>query len=162
MPWLRNLPKHVVRLEFVLIRSNSPLDHPAMANRPTYIYKIISHTSPLPDPLPDELPLSDLDAADGFMHFSTAKQVPRTLKRFFSTDPRVTIVRIDYSKVEREVKWEDSKGTGPGEVGGDDIFPHIYGRSMKATDVESSVIWERNEDWDVALESETGKSWLVY
>ena len=79
---------------------------------PKYIYKLISYTSPLPDPIPDELPLSELDANDGFMHFSTAAQVPRTLKRFFATDPSVTVVRIDYSKVESDVKWEDSKGSG--------------------------------------------------
>jgi uncharacterized protein (DUF952 family) len=50
-------------------------------------------------------------------------------------------VRIDYAKVEEEIRWEDSKGTGglvflvqllslraitaPGEIGGEGIFPHI-------------------------------------
>jgi hypothetical protein len=80
--------------------------------KPTYIYKLISFSSPIPEPVPKTLPLSELDAASGFMHFSTAAQVPRTLKRFFAEDPRVTIVRIDYAKVEEEIRWEDSKGTG--------------------------------------------------
>ncbi|KAJ7068147.1 hypothetical protein C8F01DRAFT_1117012 [Mycena amicta] len=131
-----------------------------MPDRPTYIYKLISHTSPLPDPLPEELPLSDLDAADGFMHFSTAKQVARTLKRFFAADPRVTIVRIEYSKVEAEIRWESSKDSAPGEIGDDNVFPHIYGRALRASDIESVVVWERTDDWDAALEE--GKGWLVY
>jgi hypothetical protein len=81
-------------------------------SKPTYIYKLVSFSSPIPDPIPETLPLSELDTASGFMHFSTALQVPRTLKRFFAEDPRVTILRIDYSKVEKEIKWEDSKGQG--------------------------------------------------
>nr|GAT54016.1 uracil phosphoribosyltransferase [Mycena chlorophos] len=123
--------------------------------RPTYIYKLIASSSPIPQPLPEDhvFPLSELDATDGFMHFSTAVQVPRTLKRFFATDASITIVRINYNKVEQEIRWENPKGTAPGEVGGDGVFPHIHGRAMKASDVESFVIWERGDDWDAALES---------
>jgi len=129
--------------------------------KPTYIYKLVSFTSPVPEPIPKTLPLSELDTASGFMHFSTAAQVPRTLKRFFAEDPSVTILRIDYSKVEEEIRWEDSKGTGPGEMGGEGIFPHIYGRPLGSEDIESMTIWQRNEgNWDEALEK--AESWLVY
>ena len=40
---------------------------------PKYIYKILP--SPPQDPLPQEFPLSQLDANDGFVHLSTATQV---------------------------------------------------------------------------------------
>jgi uncharacterized protein (DUF952 family) len=79
-------------------------------SKPTYIYKLVS--PPLPDPLPETLPLSELDSTSGFMHFSTAHQVPRTLKRFFAEEPRVYVLRIDYSVVEKDIKWEEPKGQG--------------------------------------------------
>ncbi|KAJ7276270.1 hypothetical protein B0H12DRAFT_1227437 [Mycena haematopus] len=123
--------------------------------KPTYIYKLISFTSPI-DPIPETLPLSELDAASGFMHFSTALQVARTLKRFFAQDPRVTILRIDYSRVEEEIRWE-----APGEVGGEGIFPHIYNRPLASTDIESMSVLENNKgDWDEALKKV--ELWLVY
>jgi len=129
--------------------------------KPTYVYKLISFSSPVPDPIPETFPLSELDAASGFMHFSTALQVPRTLKRFFAEDPQVTIIRIDYSKVEKEIKWEDSKGQAPGEMGGEGIFPHIYNRPLRSADVESLAVWHRNDgNWDEALAK--AESWLVY
>lgn len=40
---------------------------------PTYVYKILD--APPAEPLPSELPVSNLDAKDGFVHLSTAAQV---------------------------------------------------------------------------------------
>lgn len=79
---------------------------------PTYIYKIVPCTIPIPDPLPEALPVSELDTSSGFIHMSTAHQVPGTLKRFFQDHERVYILRIKYQDVEHLVKWEDSKGAG--------------------------------------------------
>lgn len=79
---------------------------------PTYIYKIVHSSTPPPDPLPAELPVSDLDKSSNFIHLSTALQVPGTLKRFFADEERVFILRIDYKNVESKIKWEDSKGNG--------------------------------------------------
>ncbi|KAJ7507680.1 hypothetical protein B0H11DRAFT_2218515 [Mycena galericulata] len=130
-------------------------------SKPTYIYKLVSFSSPMPDPLPEKLPLSDLDVASGFIHMSTALQVPRTLKRFFAEDPRVYILRVKYSTVEEDIKWEDSKGEVPGEVGGEGMFAHTYHRGLGVTDIESVAIWNRNDgDWDEALKE--AESWLVY
>ncbi|KAJ7499049.1 hypothetical protein FB451DRAFT_1204077 [Mycena latifolia] len=126
-------------------------------SKPTYIYKLVSFS---PDPLPETLPLSELDLASGFMHLSTALQVPRTLKRFFAEEPRVNILRIEYSVVERDIKWEDSKGEVPGEIGGEGMFPHIYNRGLGRGEIESVVVWERNGNWDEALKN--AESWLVY
>ncbi|KAK7061607.1 uracil phosphoribosyltransferase [Favolaschia claudopus] len=129
-------------------------------SKPTYIYKLVSFTDPVPEPIPAVLPLSELDVASGFMHLSTAKQVARTLNRFFVDDPQVTILRIDYSKLESEIRWEDSKGTAPGEVGGEGIFPHRYGR-LGSADIESKLVVYKGEgSWDEALKKV--ESWLVY
>jgi len=76
---------------------------------PTYIYKIVPSSAPPSSPLPDALPVSDLDKADGFIHLSTAAQLPTTLGRFFQKDEHVYILRIIYKQVEKDIKWEDSK-----------------------------------------------------
>ena len=78
---------------------------------PTYIYKIVpSSAGPIPDPLPDRLPVSELDQKDGFIHLSTAKQTARTLNRFFPGEQKVYLLRIDYSSVKDLIKWEDPQG----------------------------------------------------
>lgn len=79
---------------------------------PTYIYKIVPASAVLPSPLPDALPVSELDSSDGFIHLSTAVQVPGTLKRFFSDEESVYILRIIYTNVEKDIKWENDKGKG--------------------------------------------------
>lgn len=81
-------------------------------SEPTYIYKLVSFPPNLKESLPEKLPLSELDKKDKFIHLSTALQVPGTLKRFFAEDSKVNILRIKYSAVEEDVKWEDSKGKG--------------------------------------------------
>lgn len=79
---------------------------------PTYIYKIVPASDSLLDPIPDVLPVSDLDKTDGFIHLSTALQIPGTLKRFFGDHEQVYILRIAYKDVENDIRWENSKGTG--------------------------------------------------
>lgn len=61
---------------------------------------------------------SDLDRRDGFIHCSTAEQVPDTVARYFpGTD--VLLLTVDPTQVDGEVKWEETpRGT----------FPHLYGR----------------------------------
>ena len=74
---------------------------------PTFVYKIIPSSSPLPAILPDILPPSDLDQKDGFIHLSTASQILGTLKLVFKDDTKVYVLKIEYSKVEKDVKWEE-------------------------------------------------------
>jgi uncharacterized protein (DUF952 family) len=62
---------------------------------------------------------------DGFIHLSTALQVAGTLKRFFSDEYFVYLLRIIYANVEKDIKWEDSSGA-PGGVGEENMFPHLY------------------------------------
>jgi uncharacterized protein (DUF952 family) len=132
---------------------------------PTYIYKILPSSPPPPplDSFPLALPLSALDARDGFIHLSTSSQLLGTLNNFFSTSPYVYILRIPYSRVSKFIKWEDSAGKGPDEVGGcwdvegkKGFFPHIHGNAgpgegeqglkLGKEEVESVGFWSRGEE----------------
>jgi uncharacterized protein (DUF952 family) len=129
---------------------------------PTYIYKLIPSSAPPPDPLPDRLPVSDLDQTSGFIHLSTSLQIPNTLKLFFKDDPRVYVLRIPYDVVEESIKWEDPKGEVGGPRGGEGVFPHLYNGFKLGTDeVESVQSLEKGSDgWDSALKA--AEAWLTY
>ena len=60
---------------------------------PAYIYKILP--SAPPSPLPPVLPLSALDAQDGFIHLSTASQTPLTASLFFTAARTLWLLKID-------------------------------------------------------------------
>ncbi|KAJ6599195.1 hypothetical protein DFH09DRAFT_1130393 [Mycena vulgaris] len=131
-------------------------------SEPTYIYKLVPSSSPVPDPVPEILPLSELDSLSGFIHLSTALQIPGTLKYFFSEIPEVYVLRIKYATVEKDIKWEDPKAEVCGPRGGEGFFPHLYnGGRLGSAEVDSVAIWHQSGgNWDEALKK--GESWLVY
>jgi uncharacterized protein (DUF952 family) len=94
-----------------------------------FIYKILP--SPPQEPLPAEFPLSDLDRNDGFVHLSTATQVPQTGDLFFKDATNLWIVKLDLANFEKDVKWENG-------------FPHLYS-NFGAAGVESVQGFERKE-----------------
>ena len=63
---------------------------------PPHIYKLITSSAPLPNPLLAHLPLSALDESSGFIHLSTAAQVASTHCHFFASDPKLYVLRIPY------------------------------------------------------------------
>ena len=129
--------------------------------KPTYIYKLIPSTAAPPDPLPEKLPVSDLDTRSGFVHLSTSVQVPNTLKYFFGDEPRVYVLRVSYDRVEKDIKWEDPKAEACGPRGGEGMFPHLYnGLKLGKDEVESVAVWENEGGWDVALTK--AENWLIY
>lgn len=82
---------------------------------PFYLYKLVPSTSPVREPLPERLPVSELDQESGFIHLSTALQVPNTLKYFFKDEPLVYVLRIESERVMADIRWEspDAKVCGP-------------------------------------------------
>ncbi|KAI5114589.1 hypothetical protein M0805_007854, partial [Coniferiporia weirii] len=98
----------------------------------------------------------------GFVHLSTAPQVPGTLKFFFADDPRVYVLRLKYDELEANIRWEDPKAEVCGPRGGEGMFPHLYnGLKLGKDEIESVEVWEKGEDgWDEALKK--AESWLVY
>ncbi|QDS72157.1 hypothetical protein FKW77_004472 [Venturia effusa] len=105
---------------------------------PIYIWKILDSD---PNPLPEGLPLSDLDRSDGFIHLSTADQVPGTCDRFFSAAQTLYLLRIPLERVESRIKWEDNSHGS---------FPHLYdadlGNALGSKEVKEVVKCERGAD----------------
>ena len=59
------------------------------------------------------------DARDGFIHFSTATQVPETLRRHYFGQRALFLVEVDGDALGSELRWERSRN--------DELFPHLYG-----------------------------------
>jgi uncharacterized protein (DUF952 family) len=63
---------------------------------------------------------AEVDAADGFIHLSTARQVRETAARHFSGQYDLLLIGVDADCLGRELRWEASRGG--------QLFPHLYGR----------------------------------
>ncbi|KAI9899998.1 hypothetical protein N3K66_004260 [Trichothecium roseum] len=117
---------------------------------PAYFYKIVPAAPS--EPLPAEYPLSELDAADGFIHFSTAAQVPNTCNLFFNNVSTLWVLKLDAAKLTQSssssssIKWENG-------------FPHLYGGNFGAAEILSSQKFERGQEqkWSDTM---VGSSWL--
>ncbi|KAH6609627.1 hypothetical protein Trco_002973 [Trichoderma cornu-damae] len=111
---------------------------------PKYVYKILPSVPE--DPLPQQFPLSELDANDGFVHLSTASQVPNTADLFFANASTLWLIKLELAKLADPLKWESG-------------FPHLYG-NFGAVDVQSLEKFERKEGqkWSESMESAT---WLA-
>ena len=90
---------------------------------PLYLYKLIPSSTPVLEPIPDRLPVSGIDQESGFIHLSTAFQVPNTLKFFFKDEPMVYVLRIRFTRIEQDVRWEDPEGRVCGPRPNEGLFP---------------------------------------
>jgi len=73
---------------------------------------------------------SAADAADGFIHFSTAGQVKATAEKWFRGRAKLVLAAIDAHKLGSALRFEPARG---GE-----LFPHLYGPLPM-----SAVLWSR-------------------
>ncbi|KAI1335415.1 hypothetical protein F5Y15DRAFT_419903 [Xylariaceae sp. FL0016] len=106
---------------------------------PNYVYKIVP-TAP-PTPLPSEYPLSELDQKDGFVHLSTATQIPTTASLFFASSTSLHVLKIAFApKFHEKTNWDV-----PG-------CPHLYG-NFGVEDVADVQEFTRKEDegWEEAM-----------
>ena len=62
---------------------------------------------------------SSQDAADGFIHFSTAEQIRESARKHRAGQANLVLVTVDAGKLGTALKWETSRGGG--------LFPHLYG-----------------------------------
>jgi uncharacterized protein (DUF952 family) len=143
------------------------------------IYKIVPGSPPVPitpsGHLPPDysLPVSDLDKRSGFLHMSTAKQIPNTLHYFFASSAAfrdvVFLLRVPLRQLEERnlIRWEspDAKLCGPRN--GEGMFPHIYDDQkfkLTANEVESVrqvVSHEGCDGWEAALLKLRDENWLI-
>jgi uncharacterized protein (DUF952 family) len=59
------------------------------------------------------------DQADGFLHLSTAAQLPETLRRYYAGKDDLILVAVDAAALGAALKWEYSQSRG-------EDFPHLY------------------------------------
>lgn len=59
-----------------------------------------------------------VDLADGYIHFSTRKQVAETAQKYFADERDVFVTEIVIDALPEPLKWE------PARKG--DLFPHLY------------------------------------
>jgi len=61
---------------------------------------------------------SELDLADGFIHFSSAAQAAETARRYFSGQDDLVLIAVEAGMLGAALRWEPSRGG--------DLFPHLY------------------------------------
>jgi uncharacterized protein (DUF952 family) len=83
-----------------------------------------------------------VDIADGYIHLSTALQVPATVEKHFGGRTDLIIAAIDLKALAEKIRWEMSRG--------DALFPHLYGR-LEAANVIAAIPLFRRPDGSVAL-----------
>jgi uncharacterized protein (DUF952 family) len=59
------------------------------------------------------------DVRDGFIHFSTARQVPETLAKHYAGQAGLKLIAVEAARLGAALKYEPSRGG--------DLFPHLYG-----------------------------------
>lgn len=101
-----------------------------MPDTPELIYKIASSTSFAPARLEGRYAGMPIDAADGYMHFSTAAQLGETLRLHFKGQANLVLLAVRADALGDGLVWEPSRGG--------QLFPHLYGGSLDL----SHVAWE--------------------
>lgn len=59
------------------------------------------------------------DRRDGFIHFSTAEQLPGTLARHYAGQHDLVLAAIDPDRLGAALRWEPARDGS--------LFPHLYG-----------------------------------
>jgi uncharacterized protein (DUF952 family) len=62
---------------------------------------------------------SSQDAADGFIHFSTAGQIRESARKHRAGQADLVVVTVDATRVGAALRWEPSRAGA--------LFPHLYG-----------------------------------
>lgn len=71
---------------------------------------------------------SAADRADGFIHFSTARQARATAAKHFAGEAGLILAAVEAEGFGAAMRWEPSRGG--------DLFPHLYAELPLAT-----ILW---------------------
>jgi uncharacterized protein (DUF952 family) len=82
------------------------------------IYKILPRQLWLDAMASGQFAGAPVDLADGFIHFSTAAQVPETAAKHFTGVADLLLVAVPAEALGDSLKWEPSRGGA--------LFPHLY------------------------------------
>jgi uncharacterized protein (DUF952 family) len=75
-------------------------------------------------------PGAPVDRADGYIHFSTAEQLPGTLAKHFAGETGLMLLAVDADAAGPALTWELARGGA--------LFPHLY-RELTLAD----LFWRR-------------------
>ena len=82
-----------------------------------YIYKIIDNDEWKKAKASGLYSGSSKDLEDGYIHFSDEKQVEGTLKKYYSNEKNLVLLKVDTLKLDH-LLWEQSSDGN--------MFPHLY------------------------------------
>jgi uncharacterized protein (DUF952 family) len=95
------------------------LEHRPPEPGPEMIYKLCSTSDWAVCEREGRLPWSEADRRDGFVHLSTAHQLPGTAQRHFRGREHLVVLEVDPERLPvGALRWETSRGG--------DRFPHLY------------------------------------
>ena len=128
-PTHRSRPRHPTRRQTLRNPTQPTLDHthhPKTGRlRRSYemeavkVYKLLSTQEWRDAQAAGEFRGSEIDLADGYVHFSTAEQVVETAARHFAGQRGLSMLTVDADQLGDALRWEPSRGG--------DLFPHLYG-----------------------------------
>jgi uncharacterized protein (DUF952 family) len=82
---------------------------------------------------------SEVDLADGYIHFSAADQVQETARRHFHGVGDLLLLAVEVEALGPALRWEPSRGGA--------LFPHLYGplpvdavRQVQAAPLDAEAI----------------------
>lgn len=78
-----------------------------------------------------------VDAADGYVHFSTAKQLPETLDKHYIGHGDLVLLAVASDDLGVALKWEVSRGG--------DEFPHLYD-TLRMDDIRADFALNETRD----------------
>lgn len=99
-------------------------------NAPEFVYKIATESAFAPSRSGPSFAGMPIDAADGYMHFSTAAQLAETLRLHFAGQSDLVLLAVRSADLGAGLVWEPSRGGA--------LFPHLHGGQLPV----SAIAWE--------------------
>jgi uncharacterized protein (DUF952 family) len=88
-------------------------------SNPEFIYKVVTPALFAEALAAGQFTGAPVDIADGYIHFSTAAQLPKTLELYFAGQGDLVLFAVRSYDVGKDLVWEPSRGGA--------LFPHVYG-----------------------------------
>lgn len=101
------------------------------------IYKILRENEWAALQAQGETDGSSADVADGYVHFSTAAQLPGTLAKHYAGEGPLHLLACDPDILGDKLVWEPARGGN--------LFPHLY-RKFTVADIQWSRLVELTAD----------------
>jgi uncharacterized protein (DUF952 family) len=99
---------------------------------PELVYKVATADAVAAARDAGRFPAMPVDLDDGFVHFSTAAQLPDTLRLYFAGQENLVLLAVRSHDLGGALVWEPSRGG--------QLFPHAYGDVSPAVVAWTAVI----------------------